>query len=370
MAVADNLAGVWMEIGWVHRGLTHRTEEAMDAFRQSGELWDRLSHENPAVLDFRWRRVASMEGLGDTLAESGRRAEAVKVLQPAIEEGERILAQDPIDSSRRSDLAQALTALGKALVFLGRANEAVSPLIRARSFLETLHRADPENSAYMADQARCIRFIAVALQNLHRDDEAILALADAVRLLERTSEEARSQNNYVISNLAVVSANLGELQFNMGRLTDAERTLEKTDALGRTYSGKDDTPRLDPSWLVPPRLLLGLVRIALGKREQAREPLLRADAALPGQSSPPLGYDFGFALVDSALADLAGTANEREEFDRKAAAAFRQVMAGAEPQALGELVSDPAYRRLLMRPDTSGLLFDRIFPANPFARAE
>jgi tetratricopeptide (TPR) repeat protein len=368
--VSQDLAEVWRRIGWVHRGLTHRTDEARNAFRQSGEIWERLARENPAVASYRWLGTAANFWVADALAEAGRSGEAVSVLQPAIETGERIFATDPRDSVRGEELAQAEISLGKALANLGRLTESLVSLGKARALLESLRRADPDNSFILVHQARCIRFAGGVLQSLGRDGEAMRTLADAVRLLEETSEEARRRNNFIISNLAVILGDLGKLQFLSGRLLDAEATLEKADELGQAYTGKDGTPRLDPFWLAGPRTDLGLIRMALGRREQARSPLLRAIATLREQRDALPATLPWLAAADSALAELATSAEDHEEFDRQAADAFRRAVTLAEPRELGELATDPGLRRLRMRPDTGPLLFDRIFPTEPFAPAQ
>jgi len=370
IAVARDLAYLWRHTGHVHRNLTHRTEEALNAYRQSGEIWDRLARENPAVVEFRWRRVEASYRLGDTLSEAGRSAEAVSVLQVATAEGERMVATAPTDFTGRSLLAYALVSLGKAFSYQSRPAHAVAPLTKARTLLEALRNAAPGDSRYLGHQARCIRFLGSVFHTLRRDDEAIRAFSEAVHLLEQTSEEARRSDNFIISGLAVYYGELGELQHRTGRLADAQGTLEKADALGLRYTGQAGSPRLDPVWLADPRISLGLVRMAMGKPGQAREPLLRAEAALHGLPALTPGEISSLAAVDSAMAELADTKTERKAYEEKTADAFRRAVAAAELRDLGELATAPAFRRLRLRPDTGALLFDRIFPANPFAPAD
>jgi serine/threonine-protein kinase len=366
MDVSRDLAEIWRRIGWVHRGLTHKADEALNSFRQSGEIWDHLARENPAVVTYRWLATVAKYWVADTLASAGRSGEAVSVLQPAVEQGERIFAAYPRDSAQGEDLAEAQISLGKALASLGRLNQALVSLGKARTLLGSLRLADPDNSYILVHQARCIRFTGGVLQSLGRDGEATRALAEAVRLLEETSEEARRRNNYIISNLAVILADLGKLEFTAGRLLDAEATLEKADALGQAYTGKDGAPRLDPFWLAGPRTDLGLVLMALGKREQAREPLLRASAVVREARDPNPSSLVWLAAADSGLAELATTSEARAEFDRQAADAFRRAVTVVELRELGELATDPGLRRLRTRADTGPLLYDRIFPADPF----
>jgi len=370
IGVARYLAEVWKQIGYVHTSLTHRTEKALNAFRQSGEIWDRLAIENPAVVEFRWFRVAVSCWLGATLTEAGRSAEAVNVLQEAIAEGERMVATAPTDLNWRVQLADALITLGKAFSHQGRPADAVAPLMKSLALMEGLRNADPDNSLCLVQQARCIRFLGGVLHTLRRDDEAIRALSGAVRLLEETSEDARHQNNFIISNLAVIYGDLGELQHGTGRLTDAQGTLEKADALGLVYTGQAGSPLIDPAWLMDSRISLGLVRMEMGKRDGAREPLLRAEATLRELPALDPGVIPSLAAADSALAELADTEAERKAYDEKAAAAFRRAVAVVEPKDLGEMATSPAFRRLRSRPVAGVLLFDRIFPATPFAPAE
>jgi serine/threonine-protein kinase len=370
IAVARELAQVWRAIGHVHRTVTHRTERSMNAFRQSGQIWDRLARENPAVAEFRWHRMKASQLLGEALTEAGRSAEAVNVLQGAIAEGERMLATAPTEAAGRSDLASALIALAKAFSRQGRAADAIAPLTAARTHLEALRNADRGNTSYLGQQARCMRFLAAALDSLRRDDEAIRVLSEAIQILVETSEEARRLDNFIISALGVYYGELGELQQKTGRLADAQRTLEKADALGTKYTGEAGSPRLDPVWLADSRIRLGLVRMELGQREKASEALLRAEADLRAQPALDPGAIPSLAAVDSALAELAGTDAEKKAYDGKAADAFRSAVAAAEPDALRELATAPAFRRLRLRPDTGALLFDRIFPDNPFAPAD
>jgi serine/threonine-protein kinase len=368
--VSQDLAETWRRIGWVHRGFTHRAEDARDAFRHSGEIWDRLARENPAVARIQWLSAAANYWVADVLAEAGRSGEAVRVLQPALEKAERIFATDPRDSARGEELAEAEISLGKALANLGRLAEALVPLGKARTLLESLGRADPDNSYKLVHEARCIRFAAGVLQSLGRNGEAMRTLADAARLLEQTSEAARQRNNFIISNLAVILGDLGKLQFIRGRLLDAEATLEKADALGQAYTGKDGSPRLDPFWLAGPRTDLGLIKLALGQPEQARNLLLRAREAVREQRNLHSASLPWLAAADSALAELAASAEEHEKFDREAADSFRRAVTVAEARELGELATDPGLRRLRMRSDTGPLLFDRIFPDKPVAPAQ
>jgi tetratricopeptide (TPR) repeat protein len=154
--------------------------------------------------------------------------------------------------------------------------------MKARTFLEALRNTDPDSRLYLVNEARCLRFLGSVLHTLRRDGEAIRSLSEAVHLLEETSEEARRQDSYRISNLAVIYGDLGELQHKTGRLADSQVTLEKADALGLRYTGQAGSPRLDSIWLVDSRISLGMVRMQMGKRDQAREAFLNAGETVRG----------------------------------------------------------------------------------------
>jgi tetratricopeptide (TPR) repeat protein len=364
---ADELAFAWLRIGFVHRGLTHRSDAAMEAFRQARRLYGQLARDNPAVVYFRMRRDYADFGTGDLLSAAGRFAEAEAVLRPAIDDGERIIAADPADTLMPDRLADAEVSMSKALRGSGRAAEALIPLARGRDLLEALRRRDPDDLGTLVDLARCTRFLGITQAELGRHDEAIQSLSESVRLLEESSEEDRRRAFLIVANLAVIYGDLGDLQRKAGQLADAEQTWLKAEDLGRTYDGQDGRRRLDPLWLTPSRMSLGLMWRDIGKTSEARDILQKAEAILQALPEPDVEFLRHLAAIDSALAELAGPGARREEYDRRAAGFFRRAVAAAEAGDLAELATKPEYARLRARPDLQVLLQDRMFPADAFA---
>jgi tetratricopeptide (TPR) repeat protein len=175
----DQLALAWYSIGSVHRAMTHRTEAALDAFRQALGFYDQLARDNPAVVHLRSRRHVADFGLGDQLSAAGRFAEAEAVLRPAIEEGEQIIRADPADSRMRLRLTDAEISLARALHGLGRTAEALAPLARARDLLEALRQSDPDDLRTLINLARCMHFLGVTQAELGRREEAIQSLSNS-----------------------------------------------------------------------------------------------------------------------------------------------------------------------------------------------
>jgi serine/threonine-protein kinase len=364
--VADLLAMTSHAIGRVHRSITHRTEAAGDALRQARRLFGELAGDNPAVVHFRFNRDDTDFMIGTLLTSVGRYAEAEAVLRPALDDGERIIASDPSDISMATRLADAEIEMGKALHGLSRAAESLVPLARGRDLLEVARARDPGDLQSLVSLARCIRYIGFAQAEIGRRVEAIETLSDSVRMLEDSSEEDRRRHFSIVPNLAVICTDLGELQQQAGRLRDAEQTLLKVEGLGHTYSGEGGRPRLDPYWLIPTRVSLGLLWKDIRRSSEARDVLQKAEAtcqAIPEQSVVILQC---LAAIESALAELAAPGVQRQEYDHRAAEYFRRAATAAEPGDLAELARQPRYARLRARPDLAGLLQDRLFPANPF----
>jgi tetratricopeptide (TPR) repeat protein len=365
--VADILAKTNLDIGRVHRSMTHRTEAARDSLRQARRLFGQLARDNPAVVHFRFNRDDTDFAIGVLLTTVGRFAEAEAVLRPALDDGERIIASDRSDTFMAMKLADAEIEMGKTLCGLGRPAEALVPLARGRNLLEAVRRRDPGDLASLLSLARCIRFIGAMQAEIGRRVEASETLSESVRMLEESSEEDRRPHFSIVPNLAVMYGDLGDLQRQAGRLRDAEQTLLKAEDLGLTYNGEGGRRRLDPYWLVPARVSLGLLWKGIGRSSEARGVLQKAEAtcqAMPEQSVDTLKL---LAVIESALAELAGPGARRQEYDHRAAESFRRAATAAEPRDLAELAREPRYARLRARRDLAGLLQDRLFPANPWA---
>jgi serine/threonine-protein kinase len=362
-----SLAHAWLHIGWVHRGMTHRIEAALAAYREGRRLYGQLARDNPAVVPFRIERDVLDYALGDQLSTAGRFAEAEAVLRPAIEDGERIIAADPLDLHLRARHADAEIALGKALRGLDRTVEALQPLSRGRDLLRALRQSDPDDLANLLNYARCLRFLGAAQDELGRRDEAIRTVSESVRILEESSEEDRRRAFLIVANLAVIYDDLAGLQREAGRLADAERTLLLVEDLGVKYNGRDGRQRLDPRWLAYGRIQLGLMWRDMGRTSAATQMLEKAEAAYQALAEPDVDSLGKLAAIDSALAELADPGTRREEYDRRAAESFRRAVAAAEGRDLAGLAAESRFARLRMRPDLQGLILDRMFPVNPFA---
>jgi serine/threonine-protein kinase len=363
---ADDLAWTWFDIGTLRRQ-THRTEAALEAYRQAVRIYDQLVRDNPAVIRLRLNRNAAACDIGDSLRQVGRIAEAEAALRSAIEEGEQIVAADPSEMVMRRRLALAEINLGKALFGLDRPAEAQVALAKALDRLSALRRDDPHDLIMLVHHGRCLRFLAIIQGNLGRRDEAIQTLSEAIRILQESSEEDRGRLVSIVANIAVFYADLGRLHYRSGRLAAAEQVLLKAEDLARTYNGQAGRQRLDPFWLTVGRIQLGRVWMETGKPDQARDMFQKLKSTLAERPEIDLDTWMSTAVIESALAELAGPSPERDEHDRKAADAFRRVVAAAELIDLTDIATDSSYARLRARPELNGLLLDRMFPSNPWA---
>jgi hypothetical protein len=167
--------------------------------------------------------------------------------------------------------------------------------------------------------------------------------------------------------MAVIYGDLGRLEYNAGRLADAEQTLLKPDDLARKYDGQAGRQRLDPYWLVVGRIRLARVWMETGRPNQARDIFQKLKSTLMERREVDPGDWESVSAIESALAGLAGPGPERDEHDRKAADAFRRAVAAAEHIDLTVLATDMLYARLRARPELKLLLLDRMFPSNAFA---
>jgi serine/threonine protein kinase len=155
--ILPKLAWAYFRVGLVASKLGE-SNEALDAFRHSLKIRQRLLDLNPTPPDGRLELAYSHHKLGDTLAELGRTYEALQDLERACMLLEA-LVREGSPSIARPALSDALSCRGALMRRIGRADD-------AERILEELVALAEANLAESPADERAIRGLAKALNNL------------------------------------------------------------------------------------------------------------------------------------------------------------------------------------------------------------
>jgi tetratricopeptide (TPR) repeat protein/nucleoside phosphorylase len=262
-----------------------RREEALRATQEAVELRRALAEARPDV--FLPDLASSLNNLGSRLRELGRREEALLATQEAV--GLRRALAEARPDAALPNLAISLTNLGAMLRELGRREEA----LRATQEAVELHRAlaGARPHAFLPNLAGSLSNLGIELSELGRREEALLATQEAVEL-RRTLAQARPDAFLpaLARSLSNLGARLGELGRREEALIATQQAVEHYRALAQAHP---DAFRPD---LASGLNNLGTTLSNLGRREEA----LRAT-----QEAVELRRALAEARPDAFLPDLA-----------------------------------------------------------------
>ena len=158
-------------------------------------------------------------GLGNSLAETGRSAEAVTADEETVRILRALARADPAGhdpAGYGAELATALANLGIHLGAVGRFAEALTAERQAVEIRERLAGADP--SAHRAALATSLNNLVARLAALGQHREALAAAERAVRIRRQLADADPAWHSY---ELATSLGNLGSCLMTLGRRAEA-----------------------------------------------------------------------------------------------------------------------------------------------------
>jgi tetratricopeptide (TPR) repeat protein len=237
-----------------------RREEALKATQEAVEIYRRLADRQPDA--FLPDLAASLHNLGKVLSALGRRAEALQAAQEAVEIRRRLAAQHP--DAFLPDLARSLNNLGAMLSEMGRRAEALQATQEAVDLYRRLAQQNPD--AFLPDLAVSLNNLGADLSALGRRAEALEATQEAVEHYRRL---AAQHPDAFLPYLAISLHNLGAMLSEMGRRAEAlEATQEAVDLYRRLAAQHPDAFLPD---LAASLNNLGLWLSEMGRRAEALE---------------------------------------------------------------------------------------------------
>jgi serine/threonine-protein kinase len=346
---------------------TDRVQEAEQVYGKAIAAWERLAKDQPAVPEYRSGLARGLVNLGSVLARMGRVQEAERVYGEAITALERLVKDQPAVPDYQNGLANSYNSLGMLLAATGRHQEAEQAYGKAIAALERLVNDQPAVPEYQHFLARGYDRLGLMLAATGRVQEAERAYGKAIAVWERLFPEHPEQSDYrsglgaALNNLAMALAQRGDFH---------SAILRFREATGHQRAVFDRQPQVDQfrQFLSNHYLGLSWAFRALGRAEEAAEATGERMKLWPGNPGQLYDVSCEFALCLPIARDSA----VRGRCADAAMAALRAAVAAGWSNA-AHTARDPDLAPLHEWPDFRALLaelFDRSFPADPFARED
>jgi serine/threonine-protein kinase len=360
----SNLAHCYLMLGDVLTATGH-PKEAEEALGKQIAMHERLVKDQPGVPTYQELLAAGYNHLGWLFQEMGRHGEAVETYGTAIAAYERLVKDHSGIPNYREGLAGSFVNLGFALSTLGRPGEAEEAYGKAVAILEPLVRDHPGVPSYRTYLGNCYNNLGIALEQTNRLRQAEQVYGKAIAIFERPVAEHPEQ--------ADDRSRLGAALNNLGRSLAAQGDFESAiarhrEAIGHQRAAFNRLPQVIQyrQSLSYHYQLLGRALRALGRADEAAGATREGMKLWPRNPGELYNVACEFALCIPIAKDEVGRARHAAE---AMAALHDAVTAGwsdaahtARDADLNPLHDRSDFRRLLSE------LFDRVFPADPFAR--
>jgi eukaryotic-like serine/threonine-protein kinase len=294
---------------------------AITECRRASDLYRALAKAEPNVPDYKFQLSQTMSTEAVPLLNTGDVKGAIEVSRQAIEQLEETLAAQPNMPTYQPTLASSLNRLGNLLLNTGDGPAALEAYRKGIKICESLLKSGPGIPEYRNGLAASLANLGLALNQMKREAEAVSPLRTAIEHA-RIAFAALPQVSDCRVTLQNAYKGLAEALRGLGKVTEAaEATRER-------------------------------IKVS-GNRPDALH-----DAACE------------LAVCSASLNDeSAGTKKQKDQLAADAVQALRAAIAAGWKDA-GHTWRDPDLRVLHDRADFQQLigdLFDRAFPAKPFA---
>jgi serine/threonine-protein kinase len=351
-----------------------RRPEAVRMCQRACDIEKSCLQDNPDSVLHRYNLGRALYGIGFQHMLAEHWTESVAALHSARAELERVVRQNPTVKQYRTSLAETCSRLGFVQERAGSSPDSViQSLERAAELLEDLHRNDPKDSVPIRSLCMCADYLGQALARSGRAEKAIDWFRKGVEFTVKLVEK-KHNDIFTLSDLAISHANLGRALASTMRHEEAASSFQKAIVVLRSASGGDSSighlPDFGNEWL----LLL-----AASLRELNRPAGLEAALSEYRKSSPEARIGlYNLACAQSRRINelrkgqpslIPDRATECQRCAENAMFWLRQAVQAGWKDAQ-HTSRDTDLIPLHDRDDFQKFvaeLFDRTFPANPFA---
>jgi serine/threonine protein kinase len=369
--------------------------------------------------EIRLARARILAAIGEVEAAAGRGLKGLEYLRQALPLQQQLVAAQPADAERREELAGIQLSLGKTLADLGQADSAIAPLEAARDFYEALARVSRDQSRSRSQRVAAFEALGRAHSKLNQPADSAaawdLGRSELTQAIEEKPEDPerwidralffirRRQESLAASDLwRAVSLDPGanawtrpvlwaslvlfagdreeyrrgcrQLVDRFGQTSDAISELYLAITLGLGQDAVDDYSRVvrmvqEAVDHAPTKASynyhdLGLVCLRAGRFEAALRALDVSDRI--GSSWP--AHTLNDPVRAIVCHRLGRHAEARAALEKARQWAARNEKLGPPDLADTNLVGDWYRHLILLREAEALIVYDPVFPADPFAR--
>ncbi|KZP19810.1 TPR-like protein [Athelia psychrophila] len=303
-----------------------RKEEALKAIQEAVDLHRILAAERPAA--FNADLATSLNNLSNHLSGLGRKEEALKAIQEAVDLRRILAAERP--AAFNAELAMSLNNLSNRLSGLGRKEEALKAILEAVGLDRILVAERP--AAFNADLAMSLSNLSNLLSDLGRKEEALKAIQEAVDLHRILAAERPAAFN---ADLAKSLNNLSNRLSGLGRKEEALKAIQEAVDLYRILVA--ERPAAFNADLAMSLNNLSVHLSGLGRKEEALKAIQEAvDLSRILAAERPAAFNADLATSLSNLSNrLSGLGRKEEALKaiQEEAIDLHRILAAERPAA-------------------------------------
>jgi serine/threonine-protein kinase len=345
-------------------GETGHPNEAIESQQRALAILQRLARDHPTVTDLQRDLARSHGNLGNRLSETGHPDEAMESYRRAVEIQERLARDHPTVTELQRDLATSHSNIGVLLGETGHPDGALTSYRRALEIQERLARDHPTVTELQGALAWSHGNIGAVLYSTGHLDEALASFRRILEILERLVREHPSIPKYR-SHLGGTMNNIALIEKNQGRWREARQWLER--AIEHQRAALSFVPRHPVYGQFLRNHLSNLTGVHQALNQPAEAIRTAREFATLVRGSPAGLYEAACLL---ALSVPLTRGEDRQALAAEAVQTLREAVAAGWSDA-GHAARDPDLAPLRDHADLHRLmaeLFDRGFPADPFAR--
>jgi serine/threonine-protein kinase len=272
-----SLGRAYFEVGELTRELDS-VEEARKVHERAADLFEALSHEDPADTEPRHLLARSLQTLSLILGNIGRANEADAMLERSREIYRALAAAHPTDPRLQGEWARGEMLYSMALKRNRRFDEAGKVIQHARVSLEAVVAADPASRDLDLQLLEIYGAQALVLGDSGQQDEAIVAYMKACDVAEALFR-AKPEDFWTSHELVRTQGNMGVSLYRIGHHAEALAAVDRAREVLKAAGSAHPTLimfRSDSAWIET----LGAYALdKLGQVKEALDALERARAA-------------------------------------------------------------------------------------------